>query len=274
MKLSSITKLCKSAKSTVITHSPGILTGIGITGMITATVMAVKATPKALVCIEEEKRTINHDLMEEAKINEKEVPPKIDHLPFTSIVKATWKCYIPAAVTGVMSAACIVGASSVNAKRNTALATAYAISETTLRDYQKKVVETIGEKKEQTVREAVAKEHLEKNPVENKEVLITQKGNTLCYDELSGRYFKSDAETLRRAANVLDRRLRDEMFISLNDFYYEIGLPQVKLGDILGWNVDNDSIELRLSSQLASDDTPCLVIDYECAPRYEYRNLL
>ena len=33
-------------------HSPEILTGIGIAGMISATVMAVKATPKALKNIE------------------------------------------------------------------------------------------------------------------------------------------------------------------------------------------------------------------------------
>ena len=37
-------------------HSPEILTGIGIAGMISATVMAVKATPKALKNIECEKR--------------------------------------------------------------------------------------------------------------------------------------------------------------------------------------------------------------------------
>ena len=42
------------------------------------------------------------------------------------------------------------------------------------------MVETIGEKKEQTVRDAVAKERLEKNPVENKEVIVTAKGDTLC----------------------------------------------------------------------------------------------
>ncbi len=36
-------------------HSPEILTGIGIAGMITTTVMAVKATPKALILLEEKK---------------------------------------------------------------------------------------------------------------------------------------------------------------------------------------------------------------------------
>lgn len=274
MKKPDLTKLYRGVKNATIKHSPELLTGLGIAGMITTTIMAVRATPKALMLIEEEKRHINHEILEQAKLREAETPPKIDHLKPMDVIKTTWKCYIPAAVTGTVSIACLIGASSVNAKRNAALATAYTLSETTLRDYQKKVVETIGEKKEQTVRDAVAKEHLEKTPVENKEVIITSKGNTLCFDTVSGRYFKSDIDKLKKAENELNRQMRDEMYISLNDFYYEIGLESIKLGDDLGWNIDNGYIDLRFSSQLATDGTPCLVIDYGYAPRYDYRNLM
>ena len=34
-------------------HSPEILTGIGIAGMVTTTILAVRATPKALLLIQE-----------------------------------------------------------------------------------------------------------------------------------------------------------------------------------------------------------------------------
>ena len=163
---------------------------------------------------------------------------------------------------------------NVGIKNETNPTSAYTISESTLRDYQKKVVETIGEKKEQTVRDAVAKERLEKNPVENKEVIVTAKGDTLCFDAVSGRYFKSDIDKLKKAENELNRQMRDEMYISLNDFYYEVGLEPIKLGDDLGWNIDNGYIDLRFSSQLATDGTPCLVIDYGYGPRYDFRNLM
>lgn len=63
------------------------------------------------------------------------------------VVKAAWKPYIPAAITGSLSVACLVGASRVNFKRNAALATAYTLSEKVLKDYKDSVVETIGEKK-------------------------------------------------------------------------------------------------------------------------------
>ena len=68
--------------------------------------------------------------------------------------------------------------------------------------------------------------------------------------------------------------MRDEMYVSLNDFYYEVGLDNIKIGDELGWNIDNGYIDLSFSSQLASDRTPSLVIDYSIAPRYNFSELM
>lgn len=261
MKKPDLSKMVRYVKHTTAKHSPEILTGIGIAGMITTTVMAVRATPKALLLIEEEKRL----LKKEHTKTSGEIKP-------IEVVKVTWKCYIPAAITGAVSIVCLIGASSVNMRRNAALATAYTLSESTLKEYQKKVVETVGEKKEQTIRDEVAKDRIERNPVSSKEVIITEKGNTLCLDYVSGRYFRSDIDTIKKAVNELNRRMRDEMYISLNDFYYEIGLPANGSGDELGWTIDRGYIEPDFSSQLAEDGTPCLVISYLVAPRYDYRN--
>jgi len=254
MNKTNLSKTIRNVKAAVSKHSPEILTGIGIAGMITTTVMAVKATPKALMLIEKRK-------------NEEEVYK----LSPIDTVKTTWQCYIPSAIVGTISVFCLIGASSANLRRNAALATAYTLSESALKDYQEKVVETIGDKKEQAVRDSIAKDKLDKNPVTTREVIITEKGNTLCYDVISGRYFKSDIDKLKRAANDLSRQMRDEMYVSINDFYYEIGLSGTKLGDELGWNINNGSIDLNFSSQLADDGTPCLVVDYDIAPKYDYR---
>lgn len=253
MKKSKLSSVSKGIRGAITKHSPEILTGIGIAGMITTTIMAVRATPKALILIEERKEEID-----------------VDKLTPIELIKTTWTCYIPAAITGGLSIICLIGASSVNARRNAALATAYTLSESALKEYQEKVIETIGEKKEQTVRDAIAKDRINKNPVSSREVIITEKGNTLCYDAISGRYFKSDIDKLKKAENELNRRMRDEMYISLNEFYYEIGLNPTKIGDDLGWNIDRGYIELNFSSQLSDDGNPCLVIDYQVAPRYEY----
>ena len=251
----------RSVQITLAKKSPEILTGIGIAGMATATVLAVRATPKALILIEDAKR--------KKRSNEE----KTDTLKPLEVVKVTWKCYIPTAATMAVSIGCIIGATSVSTKRTTALATAYSLSETALKEYQSKVIETIGEKKEEVIRDKVAKDKLEKNPVKNNEVFITKAGETRCFDAVSGRYFKSDVETIKKAVNIINRQMTDEMYMSLNEFYYEIGLPGISVGDTLGWNIDDGLLDVSFSAQLDADNQPCIVLEYSIAPRYDFTDL-
>lgn len=262
MNKTNLSNIAKGVRTAMKKHSPEILTGIGIAGMITTTIMAVKATPKALEIIKDER-------LERADNDENFIYGSTP-LPAKDVIRVTWKCYIPAAVTGALSVVCLIGASSVNVRRNAALATAYTLSESALKDYQEKVIETIGEKKEQDVRDAVAKERIARDPVSSREVIITERGNTLCYDVISGRYFKSDIDKLKKAENELNRQMRDEIRISLNEFYDELGLGHIAVGDDLGWNIEKGYIELDFSSQLADDETPCLVIGHSNLPVYDY----
>lgn len=254
MKKGCIPKAAKTVWLAAKKHSPELLTGIGIAGMVTTVVLAVRATPKALRLIDEKKA----DIPEE-------------NIPRIEAVKAAWKVYVPAVLTGILSTICLIGANSVNQRRNAAIAAAYSLSESALKEYREKVVETIGERKEQAIRDDIAKDRIIENPV--REVIVSDRGSTLCYDSLSGRYFKSDIEKLRRIVNDLNCRMRDEMFISLNDFYCAVDNPDLgstKLGDMLGWNIDKGYIDLNFSSQLTTDGTPCLVLDYTVVPEYEY----
>ena len=255
MNKAGLKQTIKSAERVLTKYSPGILTGIGIAGMIGATFMAVKATPKALYLIEAKK--------EESEVEE---------LTPVETIKTCWKCYIPATLTTVLSAVCLIGASTVSAKRNAALATAYSISEAALREYQEKVVEVVGEKKEKAVRDAVAKNQIERDPVTKSEVvIIDSNSNTLCYEPLSGRYFKSTIDKIKKAEIKLDRQMIQEMYVSLNDFYWEIGLDETDLGDNMGWNLSKGYMDLSFSSQLADDGTPCAVIVYGIPPVYDYQ---
>lgn len=247
-----VAEFAKSAQVTLAKHSPEILTGIGIAGMVSTTVLAVRATPKAI------------RLMHQAE-NEKN-----DELTKLEVVKACWKPYIPAAVTGVTSIVCLIGASSVNAKRNAALAAAYTLSDTAFREYKEKVIETIGEKKEQIVKDKVAEEKMKKDPVDKKPVYITGNGNSLCYDTISGRYFESNIDKIKKVENQLNKQMLSEMYISLNDFYDAVGLERLDMGEELGWKLDSGLLELDFNTQLAADGRPCLVIDFNIVPKYDY----
>lgn len=262
MTKSDLANLINKTKSFVDKRSPEILMGVGIAGMITTTILAVKATPKALALIEEEKLR---------KYKETDD----DSITKAEVVKVAWKQYIPATITGTVSIACLVGASSVSARRTAALAAAYQISETALTEYKAKVVETIGEKKEQLVRDKVAKDRIEKNPVSKNEVIVANGGVTLCFDPVSGRYFKSNIERIKRVENELNKRMLHDItgYVSLNEFYEELGLESTTIGDDLGWNVDN-LIDISFSSQIADNGEPSIVLDFRVAPKYGYSKYL
>lgn len=242
----------KNTKGYLCKHSPEILTGIGVTGMITSTVLAVKATPKALLLLD----VAEHD--------------KGGTLTPVETVKVAWKPYIPAIITGATSIACILGASAVNSKRNAALATAYAISERSLLTYRDKVIETIGEKKEKEIREKIAQDEVNNNPVSNSQVIITSKGSSLCMDSLFGRYFKSDIDQLKKCINELNREIITQNYASLNSFYSLVGLDPVEAGNRLGWNIDDRNIELSFSACLTEDGEPCIVVDFKTPPKYDF----
>lgn len=249
-----VIKCIAKAQQTMSKHSSTILTGIGIVGMVATTVLAVKATPKAM------------KLLQEAKKEDK-------HLGAVDTVKTTWKCYVPAAITGTASIGCLIGANAVSVRRTALLATAYKISENALSEYRKAVVETIGEKKEKLVRDKVAEERIKNNPVDESDIIITKRGTTLCYDTASGQYFRSDMDAIKKAENDINRVMLNEMYISLNQLYSRLGLRRTSLGDILGWNIDDGYLEFYFSSQIAEDGTPCLVLDYKVPPKYEFSKL-
>lgn len=242
---------CKFMKK----HSPDILTGLGIGCMLTGTVLAAKAAPKAAKKIEEAEEE------------------KGESLTVVEKVKVVAIDYAPAALSTATGMACLIGSNTTQNRRNVAIATAYKAGEEAFNIYKEKVVETIGEKKEQQIKDEVAKEMLERNPVGENEVIVTDGGTTLCYDAFNGRYFQSSKDMIDKAVNALNKRLISEMYISLNDFYYELGLRPVRNGDDLGWNVERNLIDINYSSILAEDGRPCLVCDFYCEPRTDYINL-
>lgn len=247
----SVPQFFKSTGAAISKHSPEILTGLGIAGMIATTVLAVKATPKAMACIEEAKEEKNDDLSP------------------MEVVKATWKCYIPAAVTGMVSTGCLIGSCSVSTRRHAALVTAYKLSETALEEYRDQVIEDIGEKKEKNIQDKVNLKQIEKEPVDPRNIIETGRGNTLCLDPLSGRYFRSDLEFIRRAENAVNKEMIHGLYgtANINDFYDEIGLDRTDIGDMLGWNTER-LMNLNITPGMTSWDEPCAVIGHYTRPDY------
>lgn len=252
--MNEITKITKNLGGIISKNSPYILTGLGCAGVISTAVLSAKAAPRALMILEDE--------VEYRERKHLQSLSKMDR------VKLTWKCYIPAGVVGAASIGCIIGANTVNMKRNAALASLYALSESAFRDYKAKVVKEIGKPKETKIRDEIAKDHISKNPPNNGNMVLVGTGEVLCYDKLSGRYFTSTHETIRKVFNDLDYELRSEMRLDLNELYYALNLPPIDLGTFVEFNLEKGQIELIPSTQLDPNGRPCLVIDYDVYPKY------
>jgi len=250
-------------------HSPEILTGLGITGAISSTVLAVRATPKALEDIHYMK--IDKVLAEPG--HENDSPEKAEEeagiiqvKPF-EIVRCSWKHYIPAAVTGACSIACIVGAQHISLRRNALIAGAYAISEATLKEYKDQVTNVLGEKSSEKVRDSIAEKDLKATPVPVADDIPGE--GTLCFDPYSGRYFKSSMEYLREKVNDANYLLNIAGHLRLNDWYDILQiLEDTKLGWDMVWELEDGLLEFHPSTKLASNGEPCIVVDFLNTPTF------
>lgn len=259
MKLPSV----KTLKHGIGKNSPTILTILSIGGLIATTAMAINATPKVMRLIDEE---------EDYRATERNSNGTFDPpMTKTEIFKLSWTYYVPTVAMGAATIACIVGANTINLKRSAALTSAYYLSETALKEYQAKVIETIGVKKAQLIKDEIAQKHVDKNKQGSGTVIITGNGDTLCYDEVSGRYFKSSMDKIRKAENEINRQLISENYLSLNEIYACMDLEPTGTGRELGWDLGYmGKLEFEISTCMSEDDQPCITIGFNATPRPKY----
>lgn len=229
-------------------NSPTILAGLASGGVAFTAILAVKVTPE----VNRRRAEATAELKGLETLRGK-----------AKLFAFIYKPYLPAVSVGAASIACIIGGTAISQRRNAALASIYTLTEKAFTEYKGKVAETIGAKKEESVRAAIAEEHIRKEPPSNS--LIIGDGQVTCYDTLTGRYFSSDMEALRKAQNDINQKTINEMYASQNDFYQLVGLPLVGYGEEVGWRTDN-MLELEFSSILSEDGKPCLAIDYRLQP--------
>ena len=189
-----------------------ILTCIGGAGVVATSVMAVRATPKAL------------RLLEEAKQEKGEELTKLES------VRAAGPVYIPSILVGASTIACIFGANMLNQHKQAALMSAYALLDSSYKDYKNKVEELYGEGANEEVRTEIAKDKYE-------DVDISIEGDKqLFYDEFSGRYFESTMADVLRAEYGINKQIAEWGSAYLNDFYEMLDIPTMDYGDHLGWS--------------------------------------
>lgn len=231
------------AISLVAENSPAILTALGCAGVVSTAVLAARGGAQAYLILDDEP----HDIT------------LIDSF------KKTWKVYVPAAAVGAVAVACIIGAHTVSSRRNAALISLYTMSEKAFTRYRDKVIEEAGPNKEQKIRDEIAQDYVSEN-IGKTEVIFTGNGNVLCMDSLTGRFFESNQESIRRAMNDVNAQCINQGYASQNDFYHALGMPYAEIGETVGWSSDH-LMDLTFSSALTPEGKPCLAVGYAKGPR-------
>lgn len=254
-------KVSKSVELMVTENSTAILTGVGVVGTIATAVLTGRASFKAVEIIDRERNT---------RVADTGVCIESE-FPITQKAKLVWPLYLPAVGMGTATVTSIIFANRISSKRAAALAAAYGLSDKAFHEYKEKTLQHLGIKKEESLRDEIAQDRVNLNPIEGQTIIIGD-SEVLCYDAVTGRYFKSNMETIRQAENKINYEIIHQNAASLSSFYDEIGLPPTTYSDEVGWNLDN-LLEMMYSTTITADGRPCIVIDFRVAPITGYGKL-
>ena len=226
-------------KNELTRQSPAILAALGCVGFITSVIMAVKATPTATNTL----RNLDE-------------PTRLEK------AKAIAPIYAPTVGMMMLSTASIVGSNRIHSYRYASLLALYSIGERSLKRWQEAVLDEVGEKNYEKVRERI----LTSDDTVPSDMLIDDE-RVLFYDVYSGRYFRADSvELVRRAINDMNDMLYSEDFVGLNEFYWSVGLPDVEFGNEFGWRISDGSIKIALDAYL-KNDVPCIHVSFVVKPK-------
>lgn len=238
-------------------HSPEILFGAGVVGVVTTAVLASRATLKVDGILSEHEQKMK-DINEVFGQNRPDYSEQ-DFIKDKVVVKTRTamdlaKLYSLPAGVGLLTVSCFAGGQVVLNKRNAALVAAYAGLEKGFAEYRDRVIAELGVEKDQTFRyetekaQVISKDGKDTTKSETKQVPAEFKGHSIYarfFDEHS-KSWESNAEYNRVFLHCQQQyandmlRVRGHLF--LNEVYDMLGLERTKPGAVVGWvwgNGDN-----------------------------------
>ena len=245
-----IKKMINKVKFNVVKHSPEILMGIGIAGVVTSTVLACRSTLKVKDILEDKETNMNNvkEVLAEGREDYTEEDARKDKtIIMTTTAIRIMKLYAPSVIIGAGSIACLLESHNVMRNRNAGLAAALAATTESFKQYRERVTAKYGDEVDKEMRYGIKKEKKEKDGKKTKEDIVVG-----CDEkELSGyaRYFNEsninwtddpqyNMMFLRQNQNWANDKLISQGYLYLNDVYDALGFPKTKAGQVVGWVYD------------------------------------
>lgn len=260
----------------IVKHAPHLLMGMGTVSGITALVMAVQATTpahEAIVSAKIDKGEAILDGEREGVVEqdpEKEGAYLMPDLTFGETVKAAGKFYIPAIGMELFSLLCFWSAHGIDMKRQAILAGLYSTAEQALIEYQAKVKELMGEKAEKEIRNAVAQDHIDRNPPPAG--LIGTDTDEWC--QYNGYRFRCSYNKLKEINNDANAEMIHNLYLSESDLLWMFDpdhrwiVPDHDSYHI-GWSVDK-LIEFDILPGMTPDHKLMMTIEIRDKDGHEY----
>lgn len=228
-------------------HSPTILFVGGVAGVITSTVLACRATLKLEEVLAETQenietaQTLQHD-----NYSEDDRKKDLAYLQIRNVVSIT-KLYAPAVIVGVVSISALVGSHQILTKRNAALTAAYAALEKGFKDYRKRVIDAIGEEKEEKLyyprKEIEDVDESGKKTKVNHATEHTASIYARFFDEYNRNWNRNpeyNMAFLKAQQNYANDMLLARGHVFLNEVYDSLGMERTTAGAVVGWVVSKD----------------------------------
>lgn len=248
-------------KFKVVKHSPEILIGAGVVGVIGSTILACRATLKIDEVLDKTKETIglihqNRD--DETVVDYTEEDAKKDlTIVYTTTALDLAKLYLPSLMLGTMSITCILASQNVLRKRNVALTAALTTTTESFKKYRTSVVERYGERVDYELKHGVKAEKINTTIVDENGKEKTKKETVDVAREIDqyseySRFFddgctgwSKDPEYnlmfLKSNQQYANDKLVAQGYLFLNDVYDMLGIPRSKAGQIVGWVYDPEN---------------------------------
>lgn len=217
-------------------YSPEILTGIGIVGGISSSVMAAKATLQVEEIVDDAKQ-----YLDQAKELEGDERKKATAYIYVRTGLKLGKLYGPAFSLGLASVGCILSAHGIMRRRNAALVASYKVLETAFAEYRNRVEEEVGEEREKELYFNIKDKEVD-TPDGRKSVKASspfaQSEYAKCFDPLNPNWNGNPEYNLyflRAQQNYANDILKVRGHVFLNDIYDSLGFPRTKAGAVVGW---------------------------------------
>lgn len=234
-------------------HSTMIMTVIASGGVITTTILAIKATPKALKLLEEAKEEKGTELTNLEKI------------------KYGWYPYIGTIISGLSTITCIICINYISKKNQASLISAYTLLENSYNEYRNKIKKLYSEDADFLARQEIVQAKYDPHyEIGDKQ---------LFFDYQSMRFFESTMDAVVMAEHQTLEALSARGYLCLNEYYDYLGIPRVDYGYTIGWAdiescdpYDVKELEFNYEKIMVGDnkDIECWVIMYNIPPAFDY----